>query len=407
MNGAGTTCAVSVGARRWPCVWFAVLAAACASGGSRAGERSPSAAPPPGGTERDIARVVSEMRPGFRACYEQALAQDAKIQGCVRLAIVLNHDGAVSSVGAESALPPVLVDCLRAHATRSRFPPPSGGRGVVVLPIALTLEDRALGSKCGAETWVRTPAVLTNAARALVNRAVAIDDEAEQRALARQAVEAYRNAAVGWAAIARGSWPPNPEATFWEADARYWVVVLQAELDTIPPPDELSAAFSTARAARDGVPSHATVAAWYLIGLSDAVLRVEHLRHARSGGKEGTVKLPRFDPASESALPARVSVSRAARATLQARSEYLARAVDPRFARHRAVAALQAAELLLSHGQIDDALRWLEAAEREGCAHHRETADAAWALAEALRRRLTSAPATPDSPAPTGSGPCP
>lgn len=354
------------------------------------------------GSERGIARVVWEMRPGFRACYDHALVRYDNIEGCVRLAIVVERDGSVSSVEAESPLPPVLVDCLRAHAGRARFPAPSGGRGVVVLPVVLGVDDRPRRDTCGADRLVQTPAELTNEARALVERAAAGDDEAEQRALVTRAVEVYRSAAVAWGVTARGAWPPSPDATFWEADARYWVVVLQVELDTIPTADELGAALSTARAVRDDVPSHAAVTAWYLVGLSDAVLRIEHLRHARSGGKEGTPELPRVDLASASALPARVSVSQAARSTLQARSDFLARPVDPRFARQRASSALEAAELLLSHGQIDDALRWLEAAEREGCAHDRGTAEKAWAIRGALERRL----AAPDTPIRRGVGSC-
>ena len=86
----------------------------------------------------DAASVVANMRPGFRACYTEALASIPKLEVSVRLVGKIGADGTPTRVDVvhESRLEPLVV-CLMSEYTRWRFAPPEGGVATVVIPVTL------------------------------------------------------------------------------------------------------------------------------------------------------------------------------------------------------------------------------------------------------------------------------
>jgi hypothetical protein len=78
----------------------------------------------------NAAKVVSEMRPGFRDCYMQALKRNREHQGSVRLSFRVNCEGYISSIHGtlRGHLDEDTVHCIFAAAKDARFEPPLGGR---------------------------------------------------------------------------------------------------------------------------------------------------------------------------------------------------------------------------------------------------------------------------------------
>jgi outer membrane biosynthesis protein TonB len=87
-----------------------------------------------GGNVTDAARVVAQMRAGFRACYRRGQDENPDIEGKIALSIKVGPTGQVSSVTATKTgnLPASVVDCVRARANSATFAPPEGGAGAVV-----------------------------------------------------------------------------------------------------------------------------------------------------------------------------------------------------------------------------------------------------------------------------------
>jgi outer membrane biosynthesis protein TonB len=87
-----------------------------------------------GGNVADAARVVAQMRAGFRACYRHGQDENPDIEGKVALSIKVGPTGQVSSVTATKTgnLPQSVVDCVKARANSATFAPPQGGGAAVV-----------------------------------------------------------------------------------------------------------------------------------------------------------------------------------------------------------------------------------------------------------------------------------
>lgn len=142
----------------------------------------------------------------------------------------------------------------------------------------------------------RAAADHTNAARALFAKARQLKDAETQRTLLAKAIDEYRIAARGWSAYIDQD--PNAidayESRFWLADALYWNVVLQIELDEMPSVDEIRAARVAAKEVRDSNEDDKFLqpSAFYLVVIADRVLEARHRQFERTGGTRG---IPRRD----------------------------------------------------------------------------------------------------------------
>jgi hypothetical protein len=84
----------------------------------------------------NAAHVVSGMRHGFRACYQDQLRRDRDAAGTVRTTIRVGCDGSVVSVSATGdGLDKATVDCMIQVARGARFEPPTGGFAVIRVPV--------------------------------------------------------------------------------------------------------------------------------------------------------------------------------------------------------------------------------------------------------------------------------
>jgi hypothetical protein len=92
-----------------------------------------------GGSVSDAARVVAQMRAGFRACYRRGQDENPDIEGKIALSIKVGPTGQVSSVTATKTgnIPASVVDCVKARANSATFAAPQGG-GVAVVQVPVT-----------------------------------------------------------------------------------------------------------------------------------------------------------------------------------------------------------------------------------------------------------------------------
>jgi hypothetical protein len=89
-----------------------------------------------GGTVGNAARVVAGMRAGFRACYQQGLADNPDAAGNITLAIHVGAGGEVTGVSGSSAtLPASVVGCVKSRAQAATFDAPEGGSAVISVPV--------------------------------------------------------------------------------------------------------------------------------------------------------------------------------------------------------------------------------------------------------------------------------
>lgn len=102
-------------------------------GSVRAGATSVSGRLPP----EVIQRIVRQNQGRFRACYEDGLSRDPKLEGRVSVRFVIGQDGTVSSVTSNgSDLPdPKVVACVVRVFDRMTFPAPEGGIVSVSYPL--------------------------------------------------------------------------------------------------------------------------------------------------------------------------------------------------------------------------------------------------------------------------------
>ncbi len=80
---------------------------------------------------RDIRRSVKTRIPAIRACYDQALATNAGLQGTVVTQFFITPNGTVASAVGRG-VSPALADCVAGVVKAIEFPKPAGGGGVQV-----------------------------------------------------------------------------------------------------------------------------------------------------------------------------------------------------------------------------------------------------------------------------------
>jgi Ca-activated chloride channel family protein len=101
-----------------------------------------------GGTVSNAARVVAGMRPGFRNCFQRALAQDPTLSGgTLRLTIKIGPAGEVTNVTPSpgGSLPPNVVACVVSRARAAQFDAPSGGSATIVVPVTFSAQPGTTG----------------------------------------------------------------------------------------------------------------------------------------------------------------------------------------------------------------------------------------------------------------------
>jgi hypothetical protein len=208
----------------------------------------------------------------------------------------------------------------------------------------------------------RAAADHTNLARAYYEKAVATNDEAEQRALIERAVAEYRLAETGWNAYIEQD-PTSLDvydSRFWLADSRYWVVVLQVTLGRTPTPQEVTAAREAAIAVRDSNEDDKYIqpSAYYVVAIAEKLLEDAYRRFEASNGREGIERRDavRFDGEGASRKVIKDPVPGLVLEAIRARDDYTARIpVDRDPQRNGFLYTFQSADLFFVYGQFADA----------------------------------------------------
>ncbi|MEY2935343.1 MAG: hypothetical protein RL033_6092 [Pseudomonadota bacterium] len=208
----------------------------------------------------------------------------------------------------------------------------------------------------------RAAADHTNQARTLVGRAQQASSEPEQRRLLEQAIAGYSMAETGWSAYidqdpaALDSY----ESRFWLADARYWVVVLQVTLGRSPKPAEVTAARAAAIDERDSTEDNRYLqpSAYYLVSMSDHLLKDAYREHADSAGSRGLEQRDavQFSGGGADRKPIREPLPSEVEHAIEDRDGYNESIVyeeDPQ--RNGPLYAFQAADYYFVYGQFDEA----------------------------------------------------
>jgi tetratricopeptide (TPR) repeat protein len=220
----------------------------------------------------------------------------------------------------------------------------------------------------------RAAADHTNQARALVARAQAASTEAEQRNLLEQAINGYRMAELGWSAYLKQDPAAldSYESRFWLADAHYWALILQVTLGRTPNDGEIEAARNAAIDVRDSTEDdrYLQPAAYYLVSMSDNLLKDAYREYTDSGGARGVAprEAVQFSgggadrkPLSEP-LPIQVENAVADR---DGYNESIVFEEDPQ--RNGPLYAFQAAEFYFVYGQFEQARERFEPMMAEYC----------------------------------------
>jgi TonB family protein len=79
------------------------------------------------------------MRAGFRACYNQGLAQNPDMSGSVRVTATIGPNGEVRSANASpsGSISGAVASCIASRVRSAQFDPPEGGAATVVIPVTL------------------------------------------------------------------------------------------------------------------------------------------------------------------------------------------------------------------------------------------------------------------------------
>jgi hypothetical protein len=86
--------------------------------------------------------VVAGMRAGFRACYQKLLSRDPLAAGNVRLTLLIDCHGTVTSILAQAyGVDQALVSCVLGRAAASYFSPPTGGWARIQVPITFVRQN--------------------------------------------------------------------------------------------------------------------------------------------------------------------------------------------------------------------------------------------------------------------------
>lgn len=130
--------------------------------------------------------AVEATRRDFRSCYRRSLVHRSSPEGRVAIVVRVGGDGRVAKVEEYAAceLDPDAIACMKATASRLRFPPPASGEGTIVIPAVFTSREgmhRTVGSTN--DSYTAAAYVTLEGARAALH---ACDDEARrsQRPLA-------------------------------------------------------------------------------------------------------------------------------------------------------------------------------------------------------------------------------
>jgi Ca-activated chloride channel family protein len=96
-----------------------------------------------GGHVGNAARIVAAMRPGFRSCYQRALADEPDAAGSIRLTIRVAEGGEVAGVSPfpSDSLPGDILLCVMARARAAQFDAPEGGSAIISVPVTFVVES--------------------------------------------------------------------------------------------------------------------------------------------------------------------------------------------------------------------------------------------------------------------------
>ena len=89
----------------------------------------------PTGAVTNATAVVARMRARFRHCYEQGRLAYPEMQGSVTLTAKIGSNGEVVGVGGGGGSMAPIVPCLKGVVQGGQFASPTGGSGMVVIPI--------------------------------------------------------------------------------------------------------------------------------------------------------------------------------------------------------------------------------------------------------------------------------
>ena len=225
----------------------------------------------------------------------------------------------------------------------------------------------------------------TNRARAAVEKAKTVADEASRRPFVDEALADYRLAARAWRAYSDqdGIDPVERyEAQYWLADARYWSVALTVALGRSPSGREIRSARAAAEAVRDSNAGddYLQPAAFYLVAISETVLDDLHRQHEASGGARGIARrdeLPTSGNGSQASFT-REAIPEPVRDAIAARDSYTARIARDRDPENNGTLyELQAADYFFVYGHLDEAERRFAELVRTSCGRD-DRAHAAW-----------------------------
>lgn len=208
----------------------------------------------------------------------------------------------------------------------------------------------------------RAAADHTNFARGFKDKALELNDPGEQRSLVEKAIAEYRMAETGWNAYLEQD--PQAmdayESRFWLADARFWIVVLQAGISRTPQAAEVKAARDSAAAVRDSNEDdkYLQPSAYYVVTIAEKVLDDQYRVFNESNGQQGIEKREelKFTGEGDGRKPVKDVVPGPVLEAIKARDEYNDRiAIDRDPQKNGLLYAFQSADLFFVYGDFDNA----------------------------------------------------
>jgi hypothetical protein len=210
----------------------------------------------------------------------------------------------------------------------------------------------------------RAAADHTNFARAYKDKALELNDPGEQRALVEKAIAEYRLAETGWNAYLEQDAQAMDayESRFWLADARFWIVVLQAGINRTPQPAEVKAARDSAAAVRDSNEDdkYLQPSAYYVVTIAEKVLEDQYRVHQETNGSQGIEKREelKFTGEGDARKPIKDALPPQVFDAIKARDEYNERIpIDRDPQKNGLLYAFQSADLYFVYGDFDNAKR--------------------------------------------------
>jgi hypothetical protein len=208
----------------------------------------------------------------------------------------------------------------------------------------------------------RAAADHTNFARAYKDKALELNDPGEQRALVEKAIAEYRLAETGWNAYLEQDAQAMDayESRFWLADARFWIVVLQAGISRTPQPAEVKAARDSAASVRDSNEDdkYLQPAAYYVVTIAEKVLDDQYRVFQETNGQQGIEKRDelKFTGEGDARKPVKDVIPGPVLEAIKARDEYNDRiAIDRDPQKNGLLYAFQSADLYFLYGDFDNA----------------------------------------------------